>query len=65
MPWSEIISIRIPRYLLYKIDRLVEMNYFTSRSEVIREALRKLIQELEEREEFRDFLRKQNVQSLE
>ena len=40
---SELVSVRLPRGLLRELDRLIELGYFTSRSEAIRYAVRDLV----------------------
>jgi len=47
---TQIVSFHIPKNILRALDRLVEMGVFNNRSEAIRLALYKLI------EEYRDFL---------
>ncbi|MCK4718649.1 MAG: ribbon-helix-helix protein, CopG family [Thermoplasmata archaeon] len=42
---TEKITIRLPKSYLRSIDRLVERDYFSSRTEAIRTALRKLVME--------------------
>ncbi|MDG6220368.1 MAG: ribbon-helix-helix domain-containing protein [Candidatus Thermoplasmatota archaeon] len=42
---TEKITIRLPASYLRSIDRLVERDYFSSRSEAIRLAVRKLVME--------------------
>ena len=36
----EIISVRLPRWMIYAIDNLVELGLYTDRTEFIRETLR-------------------------
>ena len=42
---TEKLTLRLPRSYLRSIDRLVERDYFSSRTEAIRTALRKLVVE--------------------
>ncbi|MBI4981273.1 ribbon-helix-helix protein, CopG family [Candidatus Woesearchaeota archaeon] len=41
----EVVQVRLPDGLIGEVDRLVDGGFYTSRSDVIRDALRKLILE--------------------
>lgn len=41
----EVAQVRLPDGLMKEVDKLVDKNFYTSRSDVIRDALRKLILE--------------------
>jgi len=43
----EIITVKIPRKMLFLIDSLVEEGYFPSRSEIIRDAIRLFLKHYE------------------